>query len=124
MSTDFRHVIERLKRRIDEVGDSVVRDREKIMSWRTCFGDTDRGFDVSYDDSEWEPLENWNNFDVPSWFRAQVTIPKRFSGMHVSLSLKIGGYLHSLFNILLSNPLQGKFLLLLIYDLKLNFNRR
>ena len=98
MFTDFRHVIERLKKRIDEVGDSVVRDREKIISWRTCFGDTDNGFDVSFDDSEWEPLENWNNFDVPSWFRAQVTIPKRFSGMHVSLSLEIGGYLHSLFN--------------------------
>ena len=61
-------------------------------------GDIDDGASPMLDDSGWDALESWDDTDAPSWFRARVVVPERFEGAPVSLSLKVGGYLHSLFN--------------------------
>ena len=61
-------------------------------------GDVDDGAPPMLDDSGWDALESWDDTDAPSWFRARVMVPDRFEGASVSLSLKVGGYLHSLFN--------------------------
>ena len=98
MVTDFRHVIPRLQQRIEELGRAVVRDSQEITGWRMHRGDVDDGASPSLDDSGWAALESWDGTDAPSWFRARVTVPERFDGSPVSLSLKVGGYLHSLFN--------------------------
>ena len=98
MFTDFRHVPQRLQQRIDEIGHTIVRSRKEITSWRVFHGEFDKGFDKSIDDSEWQALENWNDIETPSWFKTTVVIPEEFNGLNVSLSLKVGGYLHSLFN--------------------------
>ena len=98
MITDFRHVIPRLQQRIEELGRAVVRDSHEITGWRMHRGDVDDGASPSLDDSGWTPLESWDGTDAPSWFRARITVPERFAGGPVSLSLKVGGYLHSLFN--------------------------
>ena len=98
MFTDFRHVPQRLQQRIDEIGHTIVRSRKEITSWSVFHGEFDRGFDKSIDDSEWQALENWNDIETPSWFKTTVVIPEEFNGLNVSLSLKVGGYLHSLFN--------------------------
>ena len=98
MITDFRHVIPRLQQRIEGLGRSVVRDSEEITGWRMHRGDVDDGASPARDDSSWDALESWDGTDAPSWFRARVTVPERFDGAPVSLSLKVGGYLHSLFN--------------------------
>ncbi len=98
MITDFRHVIPRLQQRIEELGRAVVRDSQEITGWRMHRGDVDDGASPALDDSGWAALESWDGTDAPSWFRARVTVPERFEGSPVSLSLKVGGYLHSLFN--------------------------
>ena len=98
MITDFRHVIPRLGQRIEELGRAVVRDSQEITGWRMHRGDAEDGASPMLDDSGWEALESWDDTDAPSWFRARVVVPERFAGGPVSLSLKVGGYLHSLFN--------------------------
>ena len=98
MITDFRHVIPRLGQRIEELGRAVVRDSQEITGWRMQRGDVDDGASPTLDDSGWDALKSWDGTDAPSWFRARVTVPERFDGSPVSLSLKVGGYLHSLFN--------------------------
>ena len=98
MFTDFRHTVPRLKQRIDELRESIVRDREEITGWKMRVGDVDDGAHPALDDSNWSSLEAWQDTEAPSWFRARVVVPDRFEGGPVSLSLKVGGYLHSLFN--------------------------
>ena len=98
MITDFRHVIPRLGQRIEELDQAVVRDSQEITGWRMHRGDIGDGASPVLDDSGWAALDSWDDTDAPSWFRSRVTVPDRFAGGPVSLSLKVGGYLHSLFN--------------------------
>ena len=98
MITDFRHVIPRLGQRIEELGGAVVRDSHEITGWRMRRGEVDGGASPMLDDSGWDALGSWDDAEAPSWFRARVVVPERFAGGPVSLSLKVGGYLHSLFN--------------------------
>ncbi len=98
MVTDFRHVIPRLEQRIEELGRAVVRDSREITGWRMHRGDIDDGASPMLDDAGWAALESWDDAEAPSWFRARVVVPECFEDGPVSLSLKVGGYLHSLFN--------------------------
>ncbi|MDP6063703.1 MAG: glycoside hydrolase family 38 C-terminal domain-containing protein [SAR202 cluster bacterium] len=98
MYTDFRLTVPRLRQRIEELRHAVVRDREKITSWRAHDGDLDDGQNPTLDDSAWPALESWDVATAPAWYRARFTVPQRFDGKPVSLSLRVGGYLHSLFN--------------------------
>lgn len=98
MYTDFRLTVPRLRQRIEEMRHAVVRDREEIASWRAHDGDLDGGQDPELDDSAWPALDSWDAATAPAWYRARFTVPPRFNGKPVSLSLRVGGYLHSLFN--------------------------
>ena len=98
MYTDFRLTVPRLRQRIEELRHAVVRDREEIASWRAHDGDLNDGQDPTLDDSSWPSLESWDGATAPAWYRARFTVPQRFDGKPVSLSLRVGGYLHSLFN--------------------------
>ncbi len=98
MTTDFRHTVARLEQRIDELGGAVIRNHEEIGGWKSWASELNGGEDPSLDDSAWDNLRSWNEAPVPSWHRAGVTVPKRFDGEPVSVSLRVGGYLHALFN--------------------------
>ena len=53
MYTDFRQTVPRLHRRIEELRQAVVRDREEITRWRRDDGGLDEGHDPALDDSGW-----------------------------------------------------------------------
>ena len=111
MITDFKHTTEKLQQRIAELGRAVVRDREPVTDWKVHDGDVDGAAAPDFDDSKWAALTSWDEVEVPSWQRIRVTVPKRFEGEPVVLSLRVGGYDHKLFNAEALAYVNGEFVL-------------
>ena len=97
MITDYRHTVERLKQRINELGSHVYRDSEPLDSWRLHPGELVGAESPQLDDSGWSEVASLEGVDAPSWLRATVGVPERFDGVPVALRLRMPGFRQALF---------------------------
>ncbi|NLD72238.1 MAG: alpha-mannosidase, partial [Chloroflexi bacterium] len=91
----MRFPIERLTRRIDEIGRHIVRERVPQPVWRTLPEAQATRMVPDPADPAWLPFqvgEWWGRDDATPWhwFRRQVTIPDAWDGRHVALCVHLG----------------------------------
>jgi len=91
----MRFSIERLTRRIDEVGSYIHRERVPLRQWAIIPEKAATGAPPEPDDPRWEPFEvgEWwgRSDDLPwAWFYRRVTIPDDWTGRNVALLVRIG----------------------------------
>ena len=94
---DFRHTVEKLRRRIDEVGRHIYGQRAPMTSWQYHVGAQFDGGSPPDDEVQWQAVRSFDGLEAPFWLRARVQTPQTFHGKPVALFLQLGGHQHALF---------------------------
>ncbi len=90
----MRFTIERLTKRIAEIGDQIYRQRIPQNEW-TVLPEAESTRQVPSDsDPRWVPIqtgESWGEDATPwAWFRCSVTIPTEWQGPNAALLVRLG----------------------------------
>lgn len=91
----MRFSVERLTRRVAEVGNHVLRERLPLPDWSTIAEPAATRVPPAPDDPAWEPFrvgEWWGRSDeFPwAWFYRRVTVPDGWEGRQVALHVRLG----------------------------------
>lgn len=85
--------LEKIEKRLEEIRDSIHRERVAIPEFRYHPGDCPGAERSDFDDSDWQLFrvgESWGGYDQTAWFRAVVAIPERLLREKLALRFLVG----------------------------------